>query len=230
MAIAGFNRETAYVVLSTQGTTSVILGTLLPTLPVLPAAAVAWLLLRSLDMAGEERVRVWRFSGAVYLIGLSLLPWAMALSILIIGVAMFVVLRIARRVRSRSDSGAKDGKAVERERAQFRRIAAWYVVGVTAVTLAFTVFNGSPWLPIERFSGDQDAEGYLLEERTNDLVILQDEPRIVRIIPSEGTDRRFCTNTSALHGGRIATWAAETPPLVAIFTNAGRYDDCEQPS
>ena len=188
LVASGGNLATAQLILQYSAVFPLVLGTLLPVLPV-AALVVGWILLgRSEAVEAQERrgVALVPVVGSVLLLsGLLLTPWNLLLIAVGLIVAITVLLNMSRR-RPRLESA----------------IRYWTTGLSTAVGAAIVVGVLLPrpmWLPAEVIGTADGTEfvGYVLGSSGDSLVVVVADPREPLIVnDADVVSREVCSNAS----------------------------------
>jgi hypothetical protein len=181
-AVSGFQYQTAFVVLQSQGSSAILMGTVIPAFPVIPLAAAAVCM-----AVGVRRESRGESSRALTVVTITLMICTLMISevgLLVVGLPLsfFGVLALHgfRRLSSKAPAPPSG------------RLLAGFMYTILAIAMLAVTFTPKPWLPYERVgNGRGHVDGYVLGSRDGELVILRDEHRQIVIVP-EGAPRRFC--------------------------------------
>ena len=229
LLISGYNYETSVTLLATQGTATVIFGSLLGVTYVIPTAcflALAFVGLREQFETGTVETGV---VVAYYVLG----TLAVVTSPLVIAGAIAVAMAIITVEVVRAAREGHQGRAVPTpndllaDSMRYTRYAAgrnilvlWaMVVGVQVLVTA------PPWMPAERVEVDGETEtrpivGYILEDTDEEIVVLRDSPReVVRLSSAQGFTRTYCETHAEF-------WHMAGRPLIAFLSPEPQYPAC----
>jgi hypothetical protein len=228
LSSAALDPETALILLEAQGTAAVILGSLLPVLPLLPGLASVFALIATF---GSRPISRTRLATALVLLGVSavMVPLGSVALLLVLPtviVALYAArlswsvcqLRTARRERDR----AKVHDAVEAVRyLNAVRLGAGnygsprFIFLISSVTVSLVLFSAPPWLPTESIrAGGDPFTGYVLGSDDEMLIILKDSPRTAIRIPKANVQRSYCTKPDEDEGTSLSRLASSGTPLL----------------
>ena len=214
LLISGYNYETAVTLLVTQGTATVIFGSLLGVAYVLPTAFFMTLLF----IAVREQYETGTVSAGVvvayYVVGaIAVVTSPLVIAGTIALCMAFVTVEVVRAVREHADARTQREPGAVREDPDHytRYAAARNIIALWAVVVGAQVLIAAPpWMPAERVQvgGDEGKDaivGYVLENANDEIVVLKDSPReVVRLKNPDGFDRTYCEthDESWLQGGQ----------------------------
>lgn len=206
MAISAFDLQTTLVVVDTQGTAAIVAGSLIPNMMLLPMLVSLLRMVRAaLALAEHQRHRSSRFRRAAFVaLGAGLLFYPLG-GVLILVVVCALALGLAWIVNwigswlTRATKGKVSWADADAQRSWLRGrpqvLTGIFFVGVFLGVLLITL-SRVPWVPQERLTyGDEDVTGYVLNEDASTLTVLQDEPRGVLRMRSDGVSRELCATS-----------------------------------
>lgn len=129
-------------------------------------------------------------------------PWILAIlyfafpviPALVLG--LIVVAAVVGLLRNRDKSEIWKASAAERlsEDAEGSGRSGLYLAITSSILLALFSLDSTPWLPAERVTekGKDPLTAYVLSESDRALVLLGERPRVVFVMPAEGTTRESC--------------------------------------
>jgi hypothetical protein len=211
LSVTHFDPETAFAILQSVGTTTVIIGTLVASVWVLVAfigiAIMRYFMHHELSPQYRTAFDCAVFAGCVVI--LMTAPTAAILLIIII-VAMWVHVR-------RSYMGTE-------VRSKPTRVFIEFVLG-TAIALTILV-GAYPWMPLERISVSNQTKvhiGYVLRTDGETVVLLNDKRRRIEYLARRGgmVDRELCNRHSGIEAALI-----DQPILSYLFTTSSQYPRC----
>jgi hypothetical protein len=211
LAVTHFDPETAFAVLQSVGTTTVIIGTLLASIWVVVAfigmAIMRYFMHHELSSQYRTAFDCAVFAGCVVIL---MTAPAGAILLIIIIVAMWMHVR-------RSYMGME-------VRSKPTRVFIEFVLG-TAIALTI-LLAAYPWIPLERIRiGNQTKvhTGYVLRADGETIVILTDKRRRIEYLARKGgtVDRELCNHHSGLEAALI-----DQPILSYLFTTSSEYPRC----
>jgi hypothetical protein len=239
-AVSGFNQETAFVILQSQSTTSILLGTLLPSLigvPLLVAVFLMFRLASEIDfrkLTPENRhsfrKRLLGIVG-IYSLGFLFMPWPQVL-LMAVTVGFFViVVKFGKRRRLRAAAAESTAAKRSRRRVHDAKSARGLVIFplvLSTLTMVGTALSRGPWLPAETISvaGGSQVTGYVLSESDTTLIVMHDDPRIVLRYPAQESDRKFCTVQETGASGRVTRFFVLSESVLGLFSNDANYPEC----
>lgn len=211
LAVTHFDPETAFAILQSVGTTTVIIGTLLASIWVVVAfigiAIMRYFMHHELSSQHRTAFDCAVFAGCVVI--LMTAPTAAILLIIII-VATWVHIRrsfLGMEVRSKPT-----------------RVFIEFVLGTA---IALTILLGAyPWIPLERIRISNQAKvhtGYVLRTDGETIVILNDKWRRIEYVERKGgtVDRELCNRHGAIEAALI-----DEPILSYLFNTSSQYPRC----
>lgn len=232
-SISGWNYYTAYVVLQTQGTGSVILGSLLPVtgylasyvaIVVFVGSAFAKLIGRPLVATVASYV-AW----GLFLISLAMMPLASAL---IIGSIAVVGLALVRRdIRKLTEELAEEKDESQRRRKRSREAGRFAKIQVFIFWVLFPVcllLSNVPWIPSEEFQTKPPTVGYVLSDNGRQIVVLTHQPRGVTQLPSS-TPHHFCSRPIDHSAPKWTQWLLAPRSLLDLLSGSSRPPACPPP-
>jgi hypothetical protein len=246
LSAAALQPETALIILQTQGTSAVIVGTLLPVLALLPGMVAIIVLLSTF---GTRPINTGRLT-----IGLCLLAFT-AMMVPLGTIAMLAVLplvivaiyfvrralnqalfRLARRARDqvRLHKLADTLRYLDEFRERTGRIDNLRGGAlISGGLLVIVLFGSPPWLPTERIDGPTGPiTGYVLADGNDELIVLQDSPRIVVRLPAAETKRAYCTRPAKDQDAPLTRFVNSGRPLLFVVSDspdAAAYPRCPAP-
>lgn len=212
LAVAYFDPETAFGILQSAGTTTVIIGTLLASIWVI-VAFIGIAIMRYFMRHGLNSQRRATFDCAVFGGGVVILLTApTAAALLLIGMVVSWVY-IRRAYMGIGKEGTKPARAF-----------AEFVIGTL---LALIILLGAyPWIPLERISISAEPQthvGYVLRADSEVIVILEEKRRRIEYLDRK--DRTVIRTLCNRHDMIEATLIDE-PILSYVFTSSPQYPRC----
>jgi hypothetical protein len=226
-SVASFEPETAYEILQANGTSTVIIGSVISLLgPALIAAAIiCWQ--AYVSTGKERRQRRYRLLMALELsvgFGLFLTPALVFVGVPAIVALAVLELHLIRRWRSKQRGEDREERArrVTKESASLTSLAKRPSVVLSVLLVAVYVFFSPSWLPSERVSirgAERTETGYILSATSDDITMLipTSAGNIVRHVDPHLVIKRMpCDrNPDSLK-----------PPLALIFHFRSPYAKC----
>jgi hypothetical protein len=194
LGVAKWDVTTALAIASVSGTTTVALGSLLASLPILYSGALLYLLPTIVGRLAR-RTMVER-SAALSALGIPviLVLYLAPLITLLVGFAVIAaVWALAKYAASRRHRLRRAGKAAP-EPEPVSRFERWgALAGSWLVLLVLTV--SVPWFPTEnlRIGNEPTFTGYVIGARDQDLVVLRDNTRVIVVTPAVTLSRTYCS-------------------------------------
>ena len=192
LSVAQFNPETAYGILQANGTTSVVIGTvisLIPSIAIIAALClISWLIYSEHDELSEGLVfALWTTMGVLVLIALITTPVRYIL--FLAGCTLLVLIVWAIKTWIKEIQKKTAGQIGSRVLALF-----------VAAILVFGVVISPPWMPPEHlsFSHAPPVTGYILTQSSDGVTVLQISPRkLMYYGPGALTGQTPCSNVPA---------------------------------
>lgn len=212
LAVAYFDPETAFAIMQSAGTTTVIIGTLLASIWVV-VAFIGMVTMRYFMLHGLNTQRRTMFDCAVFggsIVILLTAPTATVLLIIIM-VAMWMYIR-------RSYMGIGRGESHP------NRIVGEFALG-TGIALII-LLGAYPWIPLERINVSNETQphvGYVLRADSDAIVLLDDKRRRIDYLDRKDRTitRRLCNRHGMLEAALI-----DQPVLSLVFTSSPQYERC----
>lgn len=195
LVVAGFDRETAYAILATQGTATVVLGALLPFLTGIPAVT-GLVFIAHWALSDSLRRRWKRLAAGLALVLFGGLFFTLTSALILAGYALISAIVLGclteyARHRRRSSATAGPGRAGSGH-PRLPKLGPFLVINCGMVA-AVLCFSSNPWLPLEHVrSGQDEYIGFVLQASDNELVVLEKSPRGVARIRGEDIIRTYC--------------------------------------
>lgn len=231
-SVAHADLTTASAILAEQGTGSVLFGTMIWILPVLPLVILGGFVVPAFFelpfSAGVKTPLV--VASLVCLLGsLLLLPWPLAIVSLMM--PFFVGLAVVARMLVKAGQGHPEIARVLRPAGRF---VHWYAVVLQVGFLAYFVvlvgLSDRPWFPSEQISTSVGPAftGYVLGEDGTDIVVMDGKTRFVARLPKSNLMGRFYCSGST--NSRQLARLAEAPSLVGLLASWGKpnYPPCTE--
>jgi len=212
LAVADFDPETAFAILQSVGTTTVVIGTLLASIWVVVAFA-GMAIMRYFVQHGINSWRRAAFDRAIFVGSIVILltaPTAAALLVIIMAIMWMRVRRTCTEVGKESVKPA--------------RAFGEFVLGIA---IALVILLGAyPWIPLERISVSTQAKahvGYVLRADSETIVVLDDKRRRIEYLERKGltVSRELCNRHSVLEAKLI-----DEPILSYILSSSPQYPRC----
>lgn len=230
-AFSGWDVQTALIVLDTQGTSAVILGSLIPFLCLAPllAALMVYLAARESACNGEPKPWWMFLAGVLIVVALAISPFVLTLAA-VASVAIRPVLRWLGRgvIWLLEHVPWPTGWAPKPvpEQVPLPTVAV-INIGVVFGVLALLPFA---WLPAENIQheGQRGFTGFVLREDDDTLLVLRSEPRGVVRVATTGTARTYCQPGEDASLSLPVGWSLDLvqPPIGWIFFDTGEYPGC----
>jgi hypothetical protein len=230
-AVSGYNPQTAYVLLQTQGTSSAAFGTLVQALALLPLL-MFFALLNGLVLASpsDGTARLMLIGVGISTVAIVLI-WPLAIAIFMVLFQGLPFLYLFHQNRKFEAEFGREGV----ESAPTRPIA-WGLGAVIAPFVVVPLFDPNPWLPREDLTfANLKVSGFMLSEpdERDTVLVLQAKPRVVMRLDGSKLTRRHLCEPPARTGVGLGNWrfgedwAITSKSLAAILTSSGDYPECE---
>jgi hypothetical protein len=174
MAVAGGDPETAYAILQTQGTATVIIGALLTSIGLILAPIGVALMVTYYKAPSDSRRIVFPVAAfAITFIVITITPWFELVSVIIFSLLLLSLVGFLLPSPKGEDSSLRG-----RWKATLKKVRNdWLRTSIVlygAAVLLVGIANQTPWLPTEKISlhGNLSITGYVLARDQYDVSIL----------------------------------------------------------
>jgi hypothetical protein len=212
LAVSDFDPETAFAILQSVGTTTVVIGTLLASIWVVVAFA-GMAIMRYFVQHGINSWQKAAFDRAMVCASIVILLTAPTVAALLV-IIMAIMWMHVRRTCTKAGKGAVNPA----------RAFGEFVIGIA---IALIILLGAyPWIPLERISVATQTKthvGYVLRADGEMIVVLDDKRRRIDYLETKGltASRELCNRHSVLKAKII-----DEPILSYILSSSPQYPRC----